>query len=205
MPRKADETRRRILESGYTLFYRQGFNRAGVDEIARAAGVTKRTLYYHFRSKDELLASVLQQQHEFALAQVRNWAERLSGGAHAVFDSLFEDLAKWAAKPRYSGAGFTRVAMELADLPGHPARAVARRHKAAIEQLLADVLARAGVEAPAERAREAALLLEGAMVLMLVHGDRAYAMAAAGAAKKLIDSESRRISPRRRNRAKARS
>ena len=56
MPGNADETRRRILESGYAFFYRQGFNRVGVDEIARAAGVTKRTLYYHFRSKDELLA-----------------------------------------------------------------------------------------------------------------------------------------------------
>jgi AcrR family transcriptional regulator len=204
MPGNADETRRRILESGYALFYRQGFNRVGVDEIARAAGVAKRTLYYHFRSKDELLASVLQRQHELALAQVRNWAEGLSGGAHEVFDSLFEDLAKWAAKPRYSGAGFTRVAMELADLPGHPARAVARGHKAAIEQLIADVLARAGVQAPAESARETALLLEGAMALMLVHGDRAYAKAAAGAAKKLIASQSG-YSSRRRNCAPARS
>jgi AcrR family transcriptional regulator len=204
MPGNADETRRRILESGYALFYRRGFNRVGVDEIARAAGVTKRTLYYHFRSKDELLASVLQRQHELALAQVRNWAEGLSGGANEVFDSLFEDVAKWAAKPRYSGAGFTRVAMELADLPGHPAHAVARGHKAAIEQLFADVLARAGVQAPAERARETALLLEGAMALMLVHGDRAYAEAAAEAAKKLIASQSG-FSSRRRNRAPARS
>ena len=101
------------------------------------------------------------------------------------FDSLFHDLAKWAATPRYSGAGFTRVAMELADLPGHPARAVARQHKAAIERLLAEALAKAGVEASAERAREVALLMEGAMVLMLLHGDRAYAMAAATAAKRL--------------------
>ena len=201
MPGNADETRRRILESGYAFFYRQGFNRVGVDEIARAAGVTKRTLYYHFRSKDELLASVLQRQHELALAQVRNWAEGLSGGAHEVF---FRGSRKTGGEPRYSGAGFTRVAMELADLPGHPARAVARGHKAAIEQLIADVLARAGVQAPAESARETALLLEGAMALMLVHGDRAYAEAAAGAAKKLIASQSG-FSSRRRNRAPARS
>lgn len=186
MPKVPAETRRRILESGYTLLYCKGFNRVGVDEIARAAHVTKRTLYYHFRSKDELFASVLQRQHEFALAQVRNWAEKLSGGAEEVLDSLFNDLAKWAATPRYSGAGFTRVAMELADLPGHPARAVARRHKAAIERLLSDVLAKAGVESPPERAREVALLMEGTMALMLVHGDPAYAMAAAAAAKRLV-------------------
>lgn len=187
MPRTAEDTRRRILESGYKLFYRHGFNRVGVDEIARAARVTKRTLYYHFTSKDDVLASILQHQHEFALAQVRNWAEKLTGGTNEIFDSLFEDLANWAAKPRYMGAGFTRIVMELADLPGHPARAVARRHKAAIEGLFAEVLARAGVQSPAERAREVALLLEGAMALILVHGDRNYALAAASAAKRLAD------------------
>lgn len=185
MARTKEETRRRILESGYALFYRHGFNRVGVDEIARAARVTKRTLYYHFRSKDELLAAVLERQHEFALAQVRNWAERLSGDTGEIFDSLFDDLAKWAAKPRYAGAGFTRIVMELADLPGHPARQVARRHKAAIESLVAEVLTKAGVANPAELAREAVLLLEGSMALLLVHGDRAYAAAAARAAKRL--------------------
>jgi hypothetical protein len=94
--------------------------------------------------------------------------------------------------------------MELADLPGHPARAVARQHKAAIERLLAEALAKAGVEASAERAREVALLMEGAMVLMLLHGDRAYAMAAATAAKRLVGRPQRRLSSGRRNRASAR-
>lgn len=192
MPKAPADTRRRILESGYTLLYRKGFNRVGVDEIARAARITKRTLYYHFKSKDELLASVLQRQHEFALAQVRNWADKLAGGAEEMLDSLFDDLAKWAATPRYSGAGFTRVAMELADLPGHPARAVARRHKAAVEGLLSEALARAGAESPAERARDVALLMEGAMALMLVHGDRDYATAAARAAKRLLGPQRKR-------------
>lgn len=186
MPKAAEETRRRILESGYALFYRHGFNRVGVDEIAHAARVTKRTLYYHFTSKDEILAVVLERQHELALAQIRNWAEKLVGGTNEICDTLFEGVAKWAAKPRYAGAGFTRIVMELADLPGHPARAVARRHKAAVEALLADVLTKAGIESPSERAREAALLLEGAMALILVHGDRTYALAAAGAAKRLM-------------------
>ena len=46
---------------------------------------------------------------------------------------LFSELAKWSTKPGWTGAGFTRLVMELADLPGHPARAVAHRHKAAME------------------------------------------------------------------------
>jgi UDP-N-acetylglucosamine 2-epimerase len=65
--------------------------------------------------------------------------------------------------------------IELADLRGHPARIIARRHKAMLEAHFAKVLAKANVAAPRERARE----------ILLVHGDRRYAVAAALAAKKL--------------------
>jgi len=52
-------TRKRMLEAAYELFYRHGYARVSVDQIGDRAGVTKRTLYDHFRSKDELLAAVL--------------------------------------------------------------------------------------------------------------------------------------------------
>jgi hypothetical protein len=76
--------------------------------------------------------------------------------------------------------------MELADLRGHPARAIARRHKTAVETWLADALGTAGVMSSADRAKEIMLLMEGAMALMLIHGDRHYAGAAAAAAKALV-------------------
>jgi len=186
MARTAAATRRRIIETAYELFYRKGFARVGVDMVAERAGLTKRTLYYHFRSKDALLAAVLEFHHEMALARIQRWSGRLSGDVEAMIDALFGDLADWAARPRWAGAGFTRLVMELADLPGHPARAIARRHKAAVEQWLASELARRGVTDAAERARDVALLLEGSMTLLLIHGDRAYAEAAARAAKRLV-------------------
>jgi hypothetical protein len=77
--------------------------------------------------------------------------------------------------------------MELADLPGHPARVLARRHKRIVEAHLAETLEKAGVASPAQRAREIFLLSEGAMALILIHGDRGYAKAAADAAKRLIE------------------
>ena len=186
MPRSADATRRRILETAYELFYRRGFVRVGVDAVAEHAGITKRTLYDHFGSKDALLAAVLTFHHDLALARIERWAARLAGGADAMIDALFADLAHWAARPRWEGAGFTRLVMELADLPGHPARAIARRHKAAIEQWLAEQLAMRRTRDPRDRAREVMLLLEGSLALLLIHGDRGYADAAARAAKRLV-------------------
>src|SRR5438270_576096 len=104
-----------------------------MDEIAAAATVTKRTLYYHFSSKDSLLAAVLESQHRLALAAFRTFGDNLAGSPEDIVDSLFKDLAVWSDTPRWAGSGFTRLVVELADLPGHPARVIARRHKAMLE------------------------------------------------------------------------
>jgi AcrR family transcriptional regulator len=157
-----------------------------MDEIAAGAGVTKRTLYYHFESKDALLATVLETQHHLALAAFRTFGDKLSGRPEAMIDTLFKDLAVWSDTPRWAGSGFTRLVIELADLPGHPARTIARRHKAMLEAHFAEMLANAGVAQPRETAREIWLLSEGAISLILVHRDRSYAAAAAVAAKKLL-------------------
>jgi AcrR family transcriptional regulator len=173
MPRSAEQTRQRILDAAYALFRRSGYVRVSMDEIAAAGRVTKRTLYYHFVSKDALLATVLDAQHRLALAAFRTFGDKLFGRPEAMIDTLFKDLAVWSDKPRWAGSGFTRLVIELADLPGHPARTIARRHKAMLEAHFADMLASAGVEHPRQTAREIWLLSEGAISLILVHRDRA--------------------------------
>jgi len=55
-----------------------------------------------------------------------------------------------------------------------------------LEAHLAELFAQAGIARPRERAREIWLLSEGAISLILVHGDRSYAAAAAQAAKRLV-------------------
>ncbi|MFO1059399.1 MAG: helix-turn-helix domain-containing protein [Dongiaceae bacterium] len=182
----AAPTRRRILDAAYGLFYRNGFARVGVDQVAARAGVTKRTLYYHFDSKDALLAAVLELQHELALARIRQWGDKLPRDPAAMVESLFADLAAWSRRRGWAGAGFTRLVMELADLPGHPARAAASRHKRAIEDWLAAELGARGMAAPEARAREIALLLEGTTALILIHRDPTIAAAAAAAARRLL-------------------
>lgn len=186
MPRSSRQTRQRILDAAYGLFYRRGFARVGVDEIAAAARLTKRTLYYHFDSKDDLLGRVLESQSELAFARIRKHEARYAGDPAAVVEMLFNELARWSMTPRWSGSGFTRLVVELADLPGHPARQVARRHKRQLEDWITALLARENVPCAADRAGEVVLLLEGATVLMLIHGDRAYAASALAAAKRLL-------------------
>ena len=186
MPRDAEATRKRIREAAYRLFRRQGYGRVSMDGIAATARLTKRTLYHHFKSKDQLLADVLEGQHELALQAFRTFSGRLSGSPEAIVEGMFRELAVWADRPRWAGSGFTRLVIELADLPGHPARVIARRHKAQLELCLAELLEQSGVERPKQLARAVWLLSEGAISLILVHGDKGYAAAAARAAKKLL-------------------
>jgi AcrR family transcriptional regulator len=105
------ETKLRILDAAYALFWRQGFVRVSMDEIAQRAKLTKRTLYQHFRSKDELMASALARSSELALARLE--AFRLPVGSEVMIDSLFGQLAEWASKPRWSGQALRGSSLSL--------------------------------------------------------------------------------------------
>jgi AcrR family transcriptional regulator len=189
MRRKTEATRQRITEAAYDSFWRLGFKRASLDAIADRAGVTKRTLYAYFRSKDDLLAAVLSQHAATLLDRLRQIGERMPADRDGMVESFFAQIAWWAQNtPRWSGSGITRLAVELGDLPGHPARALARRSKKTTESWIASRLRSSRVARPSERAREIMLLMEGAMVLMLIHGDPRYIDAAARAAKRVIRS-----------------
>src|SRR6187402_3432401 len=138
MRRKTEATRQKIIDAAYESIWRAGFTRTSLDTIAERAGVTKRTLYSYFRSKDDLLAAVLLHYGELAAQRLKRIGERMPIDRNGMVCSFFEQLAGWATTaPRWSGSGFTRLVVELADLPGHPARALARRHKTATESWLA--------------------------------------------------------------------
>jgi len=186
MRKKSDQTQLRIVEAAYSLFYRKGFARVSMDEIAARAKLTKRTLYLYFRSKDDLLAYSLTHYSELDKRRLDVIAARFPKNASDALDSFFRQLIEWAGTTRWTGSGFTRLVVELADLPGHPARGIARRAKVGLEKWLAELLAKDRIRSPSARAREVMLLMEGAMVLMLIHGDRSYGEAALAAAKKLV-------------------
>lgn len=183
---RQNDTRGRILNAAFKLFFRQGYSRVSVDMIAELAGVTKRTVYYHFESKDDLVAEVLDMLHLQSAAEFEGWVSDAPGTPEELLAALFSKLEAWAETQDWLGSGFTRITTELADLPGHPARRVAGMHKAAVEQWLGEQLALRGIGEPAPLARQIMILIEGAMSLTLIHGDAAYIRSSAVAAEKLV-------------------
>jgi AcrR family transcriptional regulator len=56
---QADDTRQRILDVAQDLFARQGYTGTTIADIARPLGITTAALYYHFKSKADILESLL--------------------------------------------------------------------------------------------------------------------------------------------------
>src|SRR5580692_12417419 len=57
--RQREDTRQRIYDASMQIFRRDGFEVARVDDVAKAAGVSHGTFYFHFATKDEVLIQCL--------------------------------------------------------------------------------------------------------------------------------------------------
>jgi AcrR family transcriptional regulator len=69
--RKRRETLRRITDAGVRLFIEKGFDGTTVDEVAVAAGISRRTFFHYFDSKDDILLSLQSDIGELFAAEVR--------------------------------------------------------------------------------------------------------------------------------------
>jgi len=179
-------TRKRLVDAATRLFYAEGIGRVSVDAIAEKAGLTKRTLYYHFKSKDDLIAAYLDGRDQPNIKQMAGWFETAEGGVERKVEAIFTNLARVAKHPKWRGCGFLRTAAELASMPGHPAVKAGSRHKKNFETWLAGELSGYGVDEPQTLAREIVLLMDGAFSIMLIHRNPDYVEAAGHAAATLV-------------------
>ena len=179
----------RILNAANRLFYAEGIRAVSVDAVAEKAGLTKKTLYYHFRSKDDLIAAYLASRDQPNLALYRTWYDEADGGTADKIEAMFLSLAQAARHPKWKGCGFLRTAAELANMPGHPAMKVGAAHKKAFEAWLSDTLREAGFARHDPLARQIVLLMDGAFSTVLVHRDPEYIEAAGAAARALLEAE----------------
>jgi AcrR family transcriptional regulator len=193
---------RRILDVASELFYAHGIHAVGVDTIAAESGVTKRTLYDRFGSKDALVAAYLQERDERWRARVTAAVEAQDEPARRAL-APFTVLADWVAEGTGSttgpaplrsasrGCAFVNAFAELDD-PGHPARPVIDDEKRWLRALFATELARAGVADPDGLALQLLVLHEGALVTHAVAAEPGAPAAAGAVARALVEWETQR-------------
>jgi len=178
--------RERILDAANRLFYGEGIRAVSVDAIAEKAGTTKKTLYYHFKSKDDLVAAYLSSRDQPNLKLYAKWFNETEGPLADKVGAIFSNVAAAARHPKWKGCGFLRTAAELANMPGHPAMKVGAAHKKKFEAWLTQEFENAGLTRPENSARHVVLLMDGAFSTVLVHRDPSYIEAAGEAARIVV-------------------
>jgi AcrR family transcriptional regulator len=157
--------RQRLIDAAADLFYRQGIGAVGVDLISRAAGVSKRTLYQEFGSKDQLIAQSLDAKGDEILGLYIGPGDASPGEASARQEILgvFSRLGGWAASDMFRGCPFINTCTELAS-PAHPARLVAGAYKQRLRGYFARQAQRAGAADPQRLAAQLIAFFDGAIV-----------------------------------------
>jgi AcrR family transcriptional regulator len=174
-----------LLGATRELTYAQGITATGVDAIAARAGVTKRTLYQRFGSKDALVAESLSSRSERALpaleAAARRRAEETGEPAVLALFDVIEDALRTRAT---AGCAFINASLEISR-PGHPVRDAALAHLEGRERLVGRLLAETGVDDP-DLAAQLALLVDGAYAVGGSRRDPSAAPRAKAAATTLL-------------------
>ena len=167
----------RILQTADRLFYLQGIRAIGVDTIAAEIGISKRTLYNHFPSKDALISAYLQRRFVEPRASDKPPVEQIL----ATFDSLER---RFAAKD-FRGCPFVNAVAEMGP-KDRAVKKIATAFKESRRVWFRDLLRELGVADPEALATQLTLLVDGAIAQDLVRDDPAMARAAKEAATTLL-------------------
>ena len=167
----------RILETADRLFYLQGIRAIGVDTIAAEIGISKRTLYNHFPSKDALISAYLERRFVQPRPSDKPPAEQIL----ATFDSLER---RFASKD-FRGCPFVNAVAEMG-AEDKSVREIAIAFKESRRLWFRDLLLRLEVKEPEALATQLAVLVDGCIAQDLVRNDPAMARAAKDVAKVLL-------------------
>lgn len=179
-------SRDRLLDAAAELFYREGTG-TGIDALCKAAGVSKRSMYQLFGSKDEVLAAALERQAPAIEAWLMPGPGEPAGARERIL-YVFERLQEAAASPTYRGCPFLAAQVELKD-PEHPGSRVAARRKQGMADFFATEARRGGAAHPELLARQLMIAYDGSSVRAGIGSEPLDEGIAVRTATALLDAE----------------
>jgi AcrR family transcriptional regulator len=154
---------RLILDAASELFYERGIHAVGVDSIAEAAGVTKRTLYDRFGSKEQVVVEYLRARNAAWQEFLRSRLDATDATPSAQLAAVFDATRDWLADRGHKGCAMINAHAEISD-PDHPAFPIIVGQKHDLRDLLVSITTDAGVPDANALALRLFILHEGALV-----------------------------------------
>ena len=177
----------RIAVVAATQFHEHGITATGVDALSRAAGISKRTLYERFGSKDGLIVAAYESLDIPVFEMFTAPVEAEIDDPRGQLEAFFVRLEPIVASPDFRGCPFTNAASELADRD-HPAHVVVRRHKERIRRWFRSRAKAAGAANPEQLSRQLMLLFAGVQSQALLEHSARPARDASDVAREMIDA-----------------
>src|SRR3954470_8144294 len=158
-PHEKPTMKERILETADRLFYQRGIRAVGVDTIAAEIGISKRTLYNHFPSKDALIATYLAGRFTTAPPSDKPPLDQILG--------TFDRLERGFSSRGFRGCPFVNAVAELGT-EDHSVKKIAIAFKESRRLWFRDRLVQLGVADADGLATQLQLLVDGAIAQDLV-------------------------------------
>lgn len=156
-----------ITRAALALFYQQGFHASGVEQLSQVAGVTKKTLYRHFPSKEHLVEAALQLRHVEFMGQMRSAVE--SAPALEQPQAYIDYIANWVESSGFNGCAFINASAEYSAHAAAP-HLLASQHKKEVLAYLEGVCSQAGLNQSPQVALQLFIIGEGLIVATQVSG-----------------------------------
>ena len=177
--------REHLIETALELFSRNGFHGVGIDTILNKSGVAERTLYNHFKSKDELILAVLRHYDERFRNFFMRTVERQAGNPKDRLLAVFDVAEKWFDQKNFYGCIFVGATNEYPE-NGTAIRNTCREFKGLMLAYIKELAKEAKVKQPGQLAVQLLLLFEGAITMAQINNSPLSAKQAKSAAKVLI-------------------
>lgn len=178
---KRDELIRKSLK----LFYQNGFHATGMDLVAKETGVSKTSIYKHFRTKEDLILATLRLRDENFRNRLFRRMDELADTPRGQLLAMFDALAEWFREPGFQGCMFIKAAAEFQD-PDHPINVQSMEHKRLLLSHITELCRAAAVPDSEAAARQLMILKEGAIVLAAMSHSPAPATDAKAAAQRIL-------------------
>jgi AcrR family transcriptional regulator len=158
-PSKKDE----LVEKALSVFYAHGFHATGMDRLVAETGISKTSMYKHFRTKEELILATLRRRDEKFRAWFQGRVEASATEPRARLLALFTVLREWFDSADFQGCMFIKASGEFQDA-SHPIHALSSEHKQRLLAYVTGLAREAGASDPDGLARQLLILKEGAIV-----------------------------------------
>ncbi|MGO3891631.1 MAG: TetR/AcrR family transcriptional regulator [Paenalcaligenes sp.] len=176
-------TAQHIASTSLQLFYRHGFHATGVELLSREAGVTKKTLYRHYASKDLLIEAALALRHDWFMDKMRHFVEQVPTAQRPM--AYIDFIASWTQEEGFFGCAFINAAAEFAAAEMTPHQQAAS-HKQEVLDYVHSLCQHAQLLQSEQRAQQLYLLGEGVIVSAQVQGYQPEKIESAKALAKLV-------------------